>query len=92
MGADRYELTLPRPNSTLTVTVPAAGVVHFRWRADLDQPWRGRSPTATTTAKLAARLEAALSAESDGPVGHLIAVPSVAAAPDLSTLEAAERR
>ena len=87
LGADRYELTIPRPNSTLTVTVPAAGVVHLKWRADLAQPWRGRSPVSTTTATLAARLETALSAESDGPVGHLIAVPSVAAAPDLSALK-----
>ena len=55
-GADpegwRYEVTTGGPSGTDTRTVPASDVLHFRWRVDPKQPWRGRS--ALELAKLSA--------------------------------------
>jgi hypothetical protein len=89
-GAWRYRLTLPAPSATVTTgLLPAAAVIHLRYHTSESQPWRGLSPVAasSTTAPLAARIEAMLSNEAGGPSGYLIPdETSGSAPPDLSAL------
>ena len=55
----RYSVTIPSPGElTLTRTLPAADVLHVRYGAREDSPWRGRSPleSAATDARALAGL------------------------------------
>ena len=72
-----YRVTLSGPSSTVTRTVPAAGIVHLPFAVDVDAPWRGLGPMAfaRSTAALAGNLEARLSQEAGAPVGSVIPVP-----------------
>lgn len=75
----RYRVTLAGPSGQLTRETDAREVMHFRIRVDPRFPWRGRSPwaVASATSRLAAALEASLSAEEGGPVGHVLPVPDL---------------
>ena len=78
-GSWVYRLTLSGPSGQLTRDTDASEVMHFRIRVDPRFPWRGRSPwaVASATARLAAALEASLSQEEGGPVGHVLPVPDI---------------
>ena len=71
----RYSVSLNGPTeTTFQENVEAAGIVHFRLRASAYAPWLGRSvlSLASTTSKLAATVEKALTKEQSIPVGRLI--------------------
>ena len=72
-----YVLQLHGPSGNTTKTLPAAGVVHFRWAHDPERPWKGVSPMeyAKDTGRLAGALEKRLAEETGGPVGHFITIP-----------------
>ena len=76
-GGWRYTVTTSGPSSSLTETVPAAGVVHVRYATRPGEPWRGRSPLsfAEDSRALAGALELRLGQELAGPVGQIIALP-----------------
>ena len=74
----RYRLTLGGPSRLTTLDpVPSEGMVHIRYQADTEQPWRGVSPLAS--AAIAGRLSAetmqALADEASGPRGMLLPTP-----------------
>lgn len=73
----KYEVTLPRPESTETKKHDAKDVLHFRVAESNSQPWKGRGPLQVggTGAKLIARLESSLATEAKKRVGALIPVP-----------------
>ena len=73
-----YTITCGGPSQTLTYNgVPAASVLHFRYAADLERPWRGQGPL--DVARLAGRLSAAtanaLANEAAGPQGSILGIP-----------------
>ena len=86
-----YRLTLGGP-SRLTTLSPVAneGMVHVRYQADPEQPWRGVSPLAS--AAIAGRLSAetmqALADEASGPRGMLLPTPVDGADPTIAALKA----
>ncbi len=61
----RYHLSLPGPTTSASIDAPAAQVVHVRYGATADQPWRGESPLAAAgiSADLLARVETSLRRE-----------------------------
>ena len=61
----RYRVTLSGPDSTRTITLPAASVLHVRYAPSASRPWQGRSPVrlAVDTARVAGLLETATAAE-----------------------------
>ena len=86
-----YRLTLGGPSRLTTLSsVPSEGMVHIRYQADPEQPWRGVSPLAS--AAIAGRLSAetmqALSDEASGPRGFLLPSPVDGADPTVSALKA----
>ena len=40
----RYRVNLQAPDYTRTRVVPSNGILHFRYRTDLQRPWKGISP------------------------------------------------
>ena len=60
-----YRVTLNGPDSTRTVTLPAASVLHVRYSPHPSRPWQGRSPVrlAIDTARVAGLLELATAGE-----------------------------
>lgn len=72
-----YRLDMPAPDSTGTITVPGAGVLHFRGAVDVRRPWEGIAPLswASATGRLSGALEQALAGEAAGPFGHVIPTP-----------------
>ena len=58
----RYRCDFIGPSGSMTETLPAVGVLHFRINADSRTPWRGRSSLslAVLSGELAARVERAL--------------------------------
>ncbi|MDE0338423.1 MAG: hypothetical protein OXI80_12190 [Caldilineaceae bacterium] len=74
-----YRVSIAGPSGQVERTADAASVLHFRIRVSDKAPWRGRSPwaVATTTAALASHLEASLTAEESGPIGHVLPVPDL---------------
>ena len=60
-----YRCNLNGPDSTRTITLPAASVLHVRYSPSADRPWTGRSPLqmGSDTGLAAARLEKATSEE-----------------------------
>ncbi len=83
-----YRLDLPAPDDTGTISVPGAGVLHFRFATDPRRPWEGIGPLswASSTGKLSGAIEEALAGEAAGPFGHLLPLPDVAT--DKTTLKA----
>ena len=73
-----YTLTVGGPSHTMTYDhVPAASVLHFRYGADPERPWRGQGPIAIASlaGKLSAATVNALANEAGGPVGRILGVP-----------------
>ena len=72
-----YRLTFHGPSETSTQWVQGASVIHVRYGVHPERPWQGTAPLhfAGVAAKLAGNLEARLSEEAGGPVGHLLPVP-----------------
>ena len=73
----RYQVTITGPSATETQWVSGEQVVHPMYAFSELQPWRGLGPLqwAVATGRLGIELEKALSDESSGPRGNLIAVP-----------------
>ena len=61
----RYRVTLSGPDTSRTITLPAASVLHIRYAAHPSRPWAGRSPVmlAMDTARAAGLLETATAGE-----------------------------
>ena len=72
-----YELSLPGPSETMTVALPAASVLHLRYAADPETPWRGIGPIqqAYLAGELSAEVVKALADETSGPRGSLLPLP-----------------
>ena len=70
-----YTCTISGPSETVTRTLRAEEVVHCRYGASKDQPWRGRSPLAlaASTSRVAAALEQALNSELGFQLSQMIA-------------------
>ena len=79
-----YVCSLAGPDAAEVVTVPGAGVCHFRYATDAMEPWRGLGPLqwAAETGRLAGAAEQALADEAGGPRGSLIPMPESAGADD----------
>ena len=91
----RYRLTLGGPSALTTLeTVPSQGMIHIRYQADIERPWRGVSPLAS--AAIAGRLSAetmqALADEVSGPRGTLLPTPVDGNDPTIATLKADIRK
>lgn len=73
----RYEMTLPGPSGTQTAYAFADGVIHLRYSADPEHPWRGTGPlqVAYLAGQLSAETVAALTDESAGPRGSFLSLP-----------------
>ena len=86
-GADprgwRYRVSIPGPSTTITRTVGADSVAHFRWDRDPARPWRGRAPLsqASDTVRAICGVERAIGDESSQAHVRLLAPPSQATAP-----------
>ncbi len=74
----QYELTLPGPSETTTLSLPAESVLHLRYAADPELPYRGIGPlqVATLSGALSAHTIKALSDEASGPVGSFLPLPA----------------
>ena len=72
-----YRLHLPGPDAGVELTVPASGVVHAPWTANIDRPWEGPSPLAgcPETPKLAGLLERMYACEAGSAQGYLVPAP-----------------
>lgn len=72
-----YLVHLPGPSDTMSVTLPAAAVLHFRYSSDPAAPWRGRSPLdyAASSGKLTAATIKTLADEAAGPHGYVLPLP-----------------
>ena len=73
-----YAITLAGPSTTTkTKNVSERRIVHVRYGADPDRPWRGVGPLerAKTTATLAANVETRLSEELGQSAGEVLPVP-----------------
>lgn len=72
-----YRLDVVGPQTTRTITAPAARVVHVRYATEPYRPERGLSPLAyaSLTGTLANNLERALGDEAGGAVANIIALP-----------------
>ena len=79
-----YRLSLAGPSETLSVTRPAAALVHCRYAVDPIRPWSGIGPlqVASASGRLAGNVAAALADETGGPRGTLITVPAQTGAAD----------
>ena len=87
-----YQVEVEQPDGTATTRrLPGEQVVHLRYAVDPQRPWKGLGPLdgASTTTKLAGRLETRLSEEAGASVGVLIPTPHVDAQlqTDLSKLK-----
>ena len=73
----RYRLDLSGPSGTWSVNARPDSVVHCKHLVESQRPWRGVSPLdiATNAGALDVLVNQALSQESSGPVGSVIAIP-----------------
>ena len=73
----RYFVSVPAPDGQQASVIRAPGIVHCQYSYSSLTPWRGIPPLAWAqqTGKLAGNLEARLSEEAGGPVGHFLPVP-----------------
>ena len=85
-----YRLTLGGPSRFTTLEpVPGEGMVHIRYQADPQSPWRGVSPlsSAAIAGRLSAETMQALSDEASGPRGMLLPIPTDGNDPTTTTLK-----
>ena len=85
-----YDLTCGGPSATMSYQgVPAASVLHFRYAADPERPWRGQGPidVARLAGKLSAATVNALANEAAGPQGRILGVPKDGEDPTMSGLK-----
>ena len=77
-----YRLDVQAPDGMLTVRASGRDVFHPRICSRPEDPWRGRSPLANMpeTVRLLANIEVSLADEMSGPIGHVMPIPSLAAA------------
>ena len=86
-GADprgwQYRVSIPGPSTTITRTVGADSVAHFKWDRDPARPWRGRAPLsqASDTVRAICGVERAIGDESSQAHVRLLAPPSQATEP-----------
>ena len=73
-----YELTLPGPSETMTLSLPAESVLHLRYAVDPELPYRGIGPlqVATLAGELSAETVKALGDEASGPRGSWLPLPA----------------
>ena len=73
-----YELTLPGPSTTTTLSLPAESVLHLRYAVDPELPYRGIGPlqVATLAGELSAETVKALGDEASGPRGSFMPLPA----------------
>lgn len=77
-GSWEYRLHFAGPEKQKTTRlVEAAGVVHLRYAADPETPWRGVGPlqVAQLAGRLSAETVAALADEASGPRGQIMPLP-----------------
>ena len=74
----RYRCDLAGPSGSVTVSRPAASVVHCRYSIDPARPWVGVGPLARArlSGRLSAELETALGDEASGTRGYVLPIPS----------------
>ena len=72
-----YDLTLGGPSETVSLSLPAASVLHLRYASDPETPWRGTGPlqVAYLAGELSAETVKALADESSGPRGSFLPIP-----------------
>ena len=86
-----YRLTLGGPSRLTTLEpVPSNAMVHIRYQADPEQPWRGVSPlkSAAIAGRLSAETMQALADEASGPRGVLLPIPTDGNDPTTTALKA----
>ncbi len=73
-----YRVTVGGPSRTLTYSLSPDEVVHVRYAADPERPWRGNSPlqVAALAGRLSAETVNALADEASGPRGRLLGIPA----------------
>ncbi len=93
-GADpmtwRYQVTVAGPDKIETTdTVPAEGVLHFRYAFDPGRAWQGYGPigVAVLAGKLSAEVAAALADEASGPRGSFMPIPVGGNDPTVASLK-----
>ena len=72
-----YRCVLASPDSSETVKVSAASVLHVRYGCDARRPWRGCSPLAAETLRAASNIETATRAEFSFQLAQLITPSAV---------------
>ena len=74
-----YRVSLAGPSQQTAIIIPANGVVHVRYAADANTPWRGVGPlqSARLAGRLSAEVSNALADELAGPRGQLLPLPNV---------------
>ena len=72
-----YRLNLGGPSETATKYVGGHQVLHPRYQADPERPWRGVGPieSAAMAGRLSAELASALADEASGTRGHVLPIP-----------------
>ena len=86
----RYLVQRSAPDTgQVSKPVTADGVVHCTWSTESRAPWRGIGPFAgaALTARLLAEIENSSADEQSGPTGHLLAIPAVPNADELSSFK-----
>ena len=85
-----YRLSLPGPSETDTKEVPGRRVIHARYQADPERPWRGVGPveSAALAGRLSAELANALADEASGTRGYLLPIPVGGEDPTVQKLKA----
>ena len=74
----RYQVDLASPSGSVTISRPAASVLHCRYSVDPARPWQGIGPLARArlSGRLSAELEAALGDEASGTRGYVLPIPT----------------
>ena len=83
-----YSLMLAGPSRTTTrKRLPAASVVHLRYSADPETPWRGAGPlqVAQLAGRLSAETASALADEASAPRGSILPLPGATPGSDQVT-------
>ena len=75
----QYLVQTGGPSESVSVSLPAASVLHLRYATEIDTPWRGISPlsVAYLSGQLSAATIASLRSEASGPVGSFLPLPGV---------------
>ena len=85
----RYRLDLAGPSGTWSVNARPDSVIHCRYLVEAERPWRGLAPldVARSAGQLNSEVNTALTDESSGPRGSVIAVPKDGGDSTLDTLK-----